>query len=250
MKSFPPALVAVLALAAAVPAFAETDRVTRRIALEPGGTLHINSFSGRVTITGADQSEVTVDAVRRGSRQALDNLKLEISGGGSSVKIEENRRDRPWSWFGRHQVVETDFDIKVPRRANLDVSVFSASLDVSGVDGAHHLKTFSSRTTLDGVNGSIRAKSFSGPIEIRQTAWRGAPSLEVETFSGHIRLRLPESARGDLDFNSFSGRLTADVPMTFKSGSRRQVHAQIGGQGGDGGHISLKSFSGSASLER
>jgi hypothetical protein len=84
------------------------------------------------------------------------------------VRIEARHTDSS-RWFGwrgrdRDDTVETDFDIKVPRRANLDIDLFSASLDVQSVDGNHRVNTFSSRTRLDNVNGSIRAKGFSGPL--------------------------------------------------------------------------------------
>ena len=68
-RCMPAAIVAVLTLAVApAPAVADTERDTQRVKLDPGGTLHLESFSGRVTITGSDQSEVTIDSGRHGSR--------------------------------------------------------------------------------------------------------------------------------------------------------------------------------------
>src|SRR5262245_53725129 len=46
----------------------ETERVHQTVKLDPGGTLRLKSFSGRVNITGADTREVVIDAVRRGTR--------------------------------------------------------------------------------------------------------------------------------------------------------------------------------------
>ena len=113
-------------------------------------------------------------------------------------------------------VVETDFEIRVPRRTNLDLTLFSASLDVRGVDGSHRVQTFSSGAKLDDVNGSIRAKSFSGAIEIRATAWADNQTIDVETFSGGVDLRIPESARGRVQFESFSGSLHSALPLTVE----------------------------------
>jgi hypothetical protein len=85
----------------AVAAFgSETEHVTRTIALEPGGTLRLKSFSGRVTITASDRSEVTVDAVRRASRERLDNIKLEIH----RKAIRSCRREPPErGWYSPQQ---------------------------------------------------------------------------------------------------------------------------------------------------
>jgi hypothetical protein len=256
-RIIPVAVFAVLTLAALPAAVsAETEHVTRRVKLDPGGTLRLNSFAGRVTITGTDQSEVTIDAVRHGSRDKLDRLKLEITSDASSVRIEENRRERSWFNWGRNNVVETDFDIKVPRRVSLDITLFSASLDVIAVDGgSHRISTFSSRTRLDDVNGPIRIKSFSGGIEVRQTQWRDQPAVEIETFSGQVRLRLPDSARGTISFDSFSGDLSGNVPVTLLTSRRGRINGQFGparqGLAAEAdGRVRVSSFSGGLVLER
>ena len=44
--------------------------------LEPGGTLRVRSFSGRVTITATDGRDVVVDALRRAPRSRLDRITL------------------------------------------------------------------------------------------------------------------------------------------------------------------------------
>jgi hypothetical protein len=36
-----------------------------------------------------------------------------------------------------------------------------------------------------------------------------------------VRLRLPASAKGNIDFNSFSGRFESDLPVTLNNGNRR-----------------------------
>ena len=251
MKRLTPVLVAALAFAgAAAPAAAETEHVTRTVSLGPGGTLHLNSFSGRVTIAGTDQSDVVIDAVRHGTRDQLDRITLDIQADGSSVRIEANRRERSWFDWGRDNVVETDLDIKVPRRTNLDIKLFSASLDVRRVEGSHTVNTFSSHATLDEVTGSVHAKSFSGPIEVRASTWQDRQTIDVETFSGNVQLHLPESARGSVNFNSFSGRLNTSLPVTVQSSRRKEFSGQLG-QGGDGrGAIRVRTFSGNATLDR
>src|SRR5229473_2427778 len=141
---------AVLALAmpadAAPRDFDETEHVTRTIQMEPGGTLRLKNFSGRVTITASDRPEVAIDAVRRGTRYRLDHIKLDIHTSGATVVVDANQRE--YSWFDfvdRNNVVETDFDIKVPRRTDLDLSVFSSPVSVTGVEGSQKVHGFSSR---------------------------------------------------------------------------------------------------------
>jgi hypothetical protein len=246
---------AVLALAVpakAAPAlFDETEHVTRTIPMEPGGTLRLKNFSGRVTITGSDRAEIVVDAVRRAPRSRLDRVRLDIHTTGSrEVLIDANQRDRSWWEFGSgSNVVETDFDIKVPRRTQLDVSVFSSPVTVDSVEGSHRLHGFSSRLVLNDVSGPIFAKTFSGSVSIHEKSW--APNqgaIDVETFSGSIDLRVPETARGTVTFDSFSGHLNSELPLTMHSSSRRSIKAELGGGGGD--TLRFKTFSGSVKIDR
>lgn len=245
---------AVLALAgpahAAPGVFDETEHVTRTVALQPGGTLRLKNFSGRVTITGTDQGEVVIDAVRRAPRSRLDRITLDIHTSGSDVVVvDANRRDSSWWDFASgNNVVETDFDIRVPRRTRLDLQVFSSPVSVTGVDGPHKVHGFSSPIVLTDVTGSIRAHTFSGSVTIREKTWDADQTIDVDTFSGGIELHVPEAARGTITFNSFSGRLNSEMPLTMHSSSRRSVRAELGS--GGGGTLRFKTFSGSVKIDR
>jgi DUF4097 and DUF4098 domain-containing protein YvlB len=228
----------------------ETEHVSKTLKLEPGGTLRLKNFSGRVTITASNRSEVVVDAVRRGTRDRLDRIKLDIHADGTDVVVvDANRRDRSWYDFSsRNNVVETDFDITVPRQTHLDVSVFSSPVTVEGVEGSHKVHSFSSRLSLNDVTGSIRAHTFSGSVVIRERTWVANQTIDVDTFSGNVELHVPENARGDVTFNSFSGRLSSEMPLTLHSSSRRRLRAELGG--GGNGALTFKTFSGSVKIDR
>jgi hypothetical protein len=70
----------------------------------------------------------------------------------------------------------------------------------------------------------------------------------VETFSGDVTLRLPGSARGDLTFDSFSGRFNSDLPVTVSSSSRRNFRGSLNGGGTT--DLRLKTFSGDVNIHR
>lgn len=231
--------------------FDETEHVTRTIRMDPGGTLRLKNFSGRVTITASNRSEVSIDAVRRGTRARLDRIRLDIhTSGANVVVVDANQRDHSWWDFASgNNVVETDFDITVPRRTELDLSVFSSPVTITGVEGSHKLHGFSSPLVLNDVAGSVRAHTFSGPVTIRETSWELNRTIDVDTFSGSIELHVPGSARGTVSFNSFSGRLNSEMPLVMHSSSRRALRAELGG-GGDGGVLRFKTFSGNVKIDR
>ena len=229
----------------------DTEKITKTLKLASGGTLRVNSFSGRVTITAGGGDEVTIGAVRHGDRESLDSHRLEIySTGTSTIVVRENQREHSWfDWSRRNRVVETDFDIKVPRKTNLDISVFSAAVNVNGVEGTHKVHTFSSSVKLDDVTGSIQAHSFSGGFVIRERSWDSNQSIDVDTFSGGVELHVPENARGRVTFNSFSGHLNSELPLTLSQGGRRSLDGELGGSG-SGGSLRFKTFSGSVRIDR
>lgn len=239
---------AILSLLLAAQVFAgDTERVTRTFRTGPSADLRLNAFCGHVRITGSDTSEVTIDATRYGSRSQLDAIGLVIDQRGSTVVIEANKRERSWfTWWGHSDVVQTDFEIKVPRRTNLNVHVFSSTVDVNGVDGDQQIHTFSAPVRLDGVGGSLNVHSFSGPITVRTV---NDGDIVVDTFSGRVDLRLRENAHAIADFRSFSGRLTSSLPLLVRSTNRRSTTAEIDGPG-PAGHIRVKTFSGNLRIDR
>jgi DUF4097 and DUF4098 domain-containing protein YvlB len=236
MKRQATTLIALLAaLVLAVPALGqnddrgprETETIDRTVPLPPNGTVRLKTFSGRVRITGGSGDQVVIHAVRRASKDRLQDIKLEITTTGSAVEIDANHRlvERR-----NDNVVETDFDIQLPARARLDVKTFSAPVTVIGVNGSQH---------IDG---------FSSDITIESNEFGEGNDLDIKTFSGDVRLRLPGSARGSIDFDTFSGRFESDLPVTLNTSSRRNFRGQL--NGGGSGDFRLKTFSGDVRILR
>lgn len=213
-----------------VPAAAQPrdqEAFDRTLTAQPGGTLRLKTFSGRVTIRGTDGNQVVIHAVRRASSDRLRDIQIEVTQSGDTIEVDANHRlvERR-----NDNVVETDFDIEVPASTRLIVDSFSAPVDVEGVRGDHRLKT------------------FSADIELRASTWNDADGVDAETFSGDVRLRLPDNARGSIDFDSFSGRFNSDLPVTLQSSSRRHFRGEL--NGGGSADFRVKTFSGSAEIRR
>ena len=217
-----PAIAILGALTLAAPAAAseqtETERVDRTVSIRAGGQLRLKNFSGDVRITGSNRADVVIHAVRRAPRERLDHIKLEITETGSGVSIEANKKDRDWTERDNN-VVDTEFEIQVPADISLDVDVFSSDVTVKDVRGRQRVKTFSGEIEVGGAEGA----------------------LDAETFSGDIAVSLAQGTSASIDFDSFSGSLRTDVPMSYRSSGRRRVRADIGSGGTD---YHFKTFSG------
>ena len=237
-RSLTTALTLVVALVTAAPAAAQRDRdrddrnretetVDRTVPFPANGTLRLKTFSGHVKITGTSGDQVVIHAVRRATRERLDDIKLEITTSGSTVEIDANHRvvERR-----NDNVVDTEFDIQVPARARLDIKTFSAPVTVTGVNGSQNIDGFSSNITIESSN------------------FGDGNDIDVNTFSGDVRLRLPASAKGNISFNSFSGSFESDLPVTLNSSSRRNFRGSL--NGGGAGDFRLKTFSGDVRILR
>ncbi|MGE0865562.1 MAG: hypothetical protein AB7P34_16820, partial [Vicinamibacterales bacterium] len=200
-----------IALVLAVPAAAQTvtENVDRTLSLQPGGTLRLKTFSGRVRITGGSGDQVVIKAVRRAKQDRLDDIKLEITQSGNTIEVDANHRlvERR-----NDNVVSTDFDIQVPSGTRLDI------------------KTFSAPVTVIGVNADQEIDGFSSSVTVESTEWSDH-DLDINTFSGGVRLRLPATARGSIDFNTFSGSFESDLPVTLSNSSRRNFRGSLNGGG-------------------
>jgi hypothetical protein len=214
----------------AQPAWAQSrqeETFDRTVTLQPGGTLRLRTFSGRVTIRGTDGNQVVIHAIRRARPDRLRDIQIEVIESGNQVEINANHQVRERD---NDNVVETDFDIQVPSRARLDINSFSAPIVVTDVQGPHRLKT------------------FSGDIRLEASAWRDEDGLDADSFSGDVRLRLPASARGVISFDSFSGRFESDLPVTLRSSNRRNFNGDM--NGGGNATFRFKTFSGSAEIRK
>jgi hypothetical protein len=240
------ALVCLLPAVTLAAAETETEKVHRVVPMGPNGALKLHNFSGTVTITGAEVQNVTIDAVRRATRERLDRIKLDIQSDGTTVVIEANKKD-PGAEHLENNVVETDFEIQVPRDARLDVDVFSSEVTIGGVNGRLDVKSFSGGLHLNDVAAPSKAKTFSGAIDLQLAGHVSQPELDLETFSGGIELGMPGGAGAAVEMSTFSGEINSDVPLVVQSKSRRELKGDIGQPGS--GRLKLKTFSGGVRIK-
>ena len=251
MKRFILALAVVLLPATAL-AQKQTESVDRTLSFPDGGTLKLHNFTGDVRITGGSGRNFVMKATRRGYPDVLRDMQLTVESSGSTITVEANHRDRDSRRRDdddrRDNMVETTFEIQVPASARLDINVFSSDVTITGVDGDQRLKTFSGNIDVRGARGMVSANSFSGDVVVDATDQGTSPELDMETFSGTMSVRLADRARGDIEFDTFSGSLDAAYPVTIRSTGRRNISAEL--PGGSGSRLRFKSFSGTLRLLR
>jgi DUF4097 and DUF4098 domain-containing protein YvlB len=225
----------------------QTERVDRTIPFAPGGTLHLKNFSGAIRITGSNTGQVVIAAIRRATRERLDRIKLDIQASASEITINANQQSTDRS-ERNNNVVETEFDISIPSDTRLDVDAFSSDVRITDVQGKQRAHTFSGLIDLRGATGPLDLESFSGDIQFEIVDATASPDVEAKTFSGGITATMPDATSGRLRFDSFSGDIRSDIPLTLESGGKRSFRGHL--NSGGASEIYFKTFSGDVRIRR
>ncbi|MEN8158436.1 MAG: DUF4097 family beta strand repeat-containing protein [Myxococcota bacterium] len=158
-----------------------------------------------------------------------------------------------------------------PREAFLEA--MHASIQFEGEASEVTARTLHGKIELEGVTGAVEASTLSGKIHVEGEAieraalrtMAGAIELdsslaegarvEAKTYSGQVRLRLPEDTSARFDVQSFSGGLDSDFASRFSDeenggGWRHGPGRRLSFVVGDGdARISIESFSGGVKIE-
>ncbi len=230
-----PCLVTALAagclLSAGTPVIAgEAARtVSERVPADPNGTVEVSNISGKVTLAAWDRSEVSVTGTI-GARVE----KVEVTSSGSRTVVHVVL---PSAMLSSGNEQWANLAIYMPRHSAATVSVVSADLIVSGVQGFENLHSVSGNV-IGEVGGEAKVKSVSGDIELEAPATQ---ALDAQTVSGNIRLH---SATQELRVASVSGDAKLTLGMFSRahletvSGNVRLVGMLAAGGGIDGQTIS------------
>jgi len=135
---------------------------------------------------------------------AVEATRIEITCDARSLTIKANYDDVPYesSWGGRNRVIpRIEWEIRAPRRANIDLDLDRSEAEVRGFEGHHNLH--SDRT-------SLLAEDLSG--EIRLNIDRGGDS-RLANLLGSLNI---EADRTDLTFERL--QLTGDSRVQMERG--------------------------------
>lgn len=224
------------------------------------GYIHVNG-------TGGNQLRVTIHKeVRARTHSALDegkrDARLDISQQGNYVRFYDDgpwrNHDRGDDYYGYRAIY--DYDVELPRGAELDLHAFNDKIEVKGTEGRFEIHSFNGGVEMSDIAGSGSVQTFNGAIK---TAFRTNPDREssFKTFNGGIDVYFQPDFNADLHFKTFRGGVFSDfdvapLPVTVPAGrnlNARFVYHANGGNGaarvGKGGPaLDFNTFNGSIRL--
>ena len=198
-----PASLLLLALSAA--AYAANDRTfDRQVAAQARGVVDVSNVAGSIEVRGWDRPEVSVHGELGADVERVD---VKSENGRTIIKVVLPEHG------GHHG--EAELNIQIPKDSELDVSVVSAGITVSGVLGVQRLNAVSGDVTSELAGSDLDLKTVSGDIRLKG---HGQPArLHVSTVSGDVHV---EHGAGDFESSTVSGTLVVSLDSARSIRSR------------------------------
>jgi len=164
---------------------------------DPSGTVEIVNVAGSIEVSGWNQPTVDVSGT---IGERVERVDVTSTGNRTTVRVVLPNGSNNWHGDG-----DANLKIRVPQGSSLDVSLVSADLRVTGVNGNHHLQTVSGDIQGDVGGGDLQVNSVSGDVHL--TAHNGH-SAQIQSVSGDVNL---SGTSGDLTLNTVSGDTIATL---------------------------------------
>lgn len=166
----------------------------------------VENISGKVSVLKTEAAKATV-SVNKNVFSNKCSLTIDKVNDKLVVKVERSK-----GLFSSENC-DADFEVKVPKSMDLDLTVGSGSLDVRGIQGALVFKLGSGNLNAEGIFSSLNGKSGSGTVSVQGLTGGG----ELKSGSGAISLGfVAPLSKGELDIKSGAG----DATLTFPKGMK------------------------------
>ena len=255
----------------------------------PASAIQIVSLenrNGRIDLQAWDRAEIQLKVTKRVRGWGLDKIKeilkeikVELIHKGETLTIRTVSPNH-WRWWGRSASVR--YEIKLPRRMNVETTSSNGRVFASGIEGKQHYFSTNGKIQVQGSKGSLEAETVNGAVEIdgasgvldaqtkngsihtqnirgrlRAKTTNGSvrasfstpPDGEValNTINGSVRLTLPRQTHANVDVRTANGSIATDFPLMVQG----KIGKKIEGRLGDGGPLmTLSTVNGSIRISK
>ena len=248
-------LTTLLAVAVAVPAFAEPDRidVNRRkttvstreawaarfqdsrhgpevierfnkvAKVGRTGALDLSNIAGDITVTGGGGDEIRIEAVKRArsrndadARQLLEEMRIDVIETGARVEVRTQYPRNRRNFSG-----SVDYVVTIPTGGSATLRSVSGDVRVTNIKGELRAESVSGDMVTSGATRLSLVKTVSGDVEVTDAAADG--EITVSTVSGNLTARGLEARALDL------GSVSGDVILSDITTERATVKTVSGG---------------------
>ncbi len=185
--------------------------ISKSYSVKSGGSLYIESDSGRIEIETWDKNIVDIKITKKSRKERkLGEFNLDIEHSGSDVSIEGEGE-----WNSR---VSVTYYIRVPKEYDLDLKTGGGSISVNDISGQIKMKTSGGAIKIGNVaKGNVDVDTSGGSIKVGNVNG----NLKADTSGGKI---IVGKITGKTDLDTSGGRIevthsTGDLNAETSGGS-------------------------------
>ena len=247
MKSIGNIVVAVVAVAIALPASAEEWSKTYKISGRP--ELRVETSDANIRVETWDQKTIEANVVSTRYKIGEGGLQIEEHQNGDMVEINVRYPHHGMTFdIGNHRV---DINIHLPREGKVDLRTGDGKIDIADFKGEMYLRSGDGSQTIRAVDGRLRASTGDGHItadgrfdelelktgdgQVDARAGGGSTlggEWRLETGDGNVTLQVPGDLAADVSLRTGDGHIDLDMPvMTEGKLKENEVHGKLNGGG-------------------
>ncbi|MEO7414812.1 MAG: DUF4097 family beta strand repeat-containing protein [Opitutaceae bacterium] len=184
-------LTAVLFGASLSPLHAKIERVVEKtFAVQPGGTLHIQTQGGNIQVQPSTDSQVKVIAKQKinanteaEADEILRKLTLTIEQAGSDISVSSKYEQRPLGFrWGSWPPVQVDFIVTMPASFTSDVRTSGGNIILGDLSGTVHARTSGGDIKMGKISAEVDASTSGGNVSLGE----GVNAVKLHTSGGNI----------------------------------------------------------------
>jgi len=247
MQNIGKMVVAIVAVAIALPASAEEWSKTYKISGRP--ELRVETSDANIRVETWDQKTIEANVVSTRYKIGEGGLQIEEHQNGDMVEINVRYPHHGMTFdIGNHRV---DINIHLPREGKVDLRTGDGKIDIADFKGEMYLRSGDGSQTIRAVDGRLRASTGDGHItadgrfdelelktgdgQVDARAGGGSTlggEWRLETGDGNVTLELPGDLAADVSLRTGDGHIDLDMPlMTEGKLKENEVHGKLNGGG-------------------
>lgn len=276
-------VVAALALMLAAPALgaqqqygrdSDTWRWDGRV--EAGRWMHVFNVNGSVDFAASPDNQVHLVAEKRSNGRRMDDIHFEVVQAGGNVTIcaiwnnSSRCEDGGTESLRRNQNNDNQssvkITVKVPRNVRVGAHSVNGGVSIRDVGAEVRAGTVNGGVTIRNTGGPVRATTVNGGVDVntavgpvtastvngnvdaRMASLKGNDDMSFKTVNGSVSIYVPSRFDANFRFDTVSGGIDSDFPMTL-SGRWGPRHAS-GTIGNGGRDIRASAVNGSIELRK
>lgn len=230
--------------------------------VDAGRWMHVFNVNGSVDFAPSPDNMVHVLAEKRSNGREMDDIHYEVVQVGGNVTIcaiwnDSSRcEDGGTSSIRRNQHNENHtsvkFTVKVPRNIRVGASSVNGGVTVrdvgvevraNTVNGGVRVQNAGGPVRATTVNGGVNVNTSAGPVtaqtvngnvDARMASLQGDDDMSFKTVNGSIAIYVPAGFDANFRFDTVSGGIDSDFPMTLTGRwGPRHASGKIGNGGRD-----------------